>query len=74
VKKKLYGSLAELQSGLDLWLKHYNNKRTHQGKMCIDVHQYRRQRMANKSGRKSWWLEPELTVTRIKPKNLPDQG
>ncbi|MCZ0558645.1 IS481 family transposase, partial [Escherichia coli] len=32
--KKLYGELNTLQSDLDEWLAHYNNERTHQGKMC----------------------------------------
>ncbi|EII0149822.1 transposase, partial [Escherichia coli] len=33
-RKKLYGDLDTLQSALDEWLAHYNNERTHQGKMC----------------------------------------
>jgi transposase InsO family protein len=33
-RKKLYGDPEALQSDLDEWLAHYNNKRTHQGKMC----------------------------------------
>lgn len=33
-RKKLYGNLDTLQSDLDEWLAHYNNERTHQGKMC----------------------------------------
>jgi len=33
-RKKLYGSLDELQQDLDDWLEYYNNERTHQGKMC----------------------------------------
>lgn len=33
-RKKLYNSLHELQKDLDEWLHYYNNKRTHQGKMC----------------------------------------
>ncbi len=33
-RKKLYGELDTLQSDLDEWLVHYNNERTHQGKMC----------------------------------------
>ena len=32
-RKKLYGDLDTLQSALDEWLAHYNNERTHQGKM-----------------------------------------
>jgi transposase InsO family protein len=33
-RKKIYTTLAELQGDLDAWLRHYNNERTHQGKMC----------------------------------------
>lgn len=33
-RKKLYGDLDTLQSALDEWQAHYNNERTHQGKMC----------------------------------------
>ncbi|TJQ07560.1 transposase, partial [Escherichia coli] len=33
-RKKLYGDLDTLLSDLDEWLAHYNNERTHQGKMC----------------------------------------
>ncbi len=32
-RKKLYGTLEELQKDLDEWLALYNNERTHQGKM-----------------------------------------
>lgn len=33
-RKKLYGSLDELQHDLDEWIQSYNVERTHQGKMC----------------------------------------
>ena len=33
-RRKLYLSLEELQTDLDIWLDDYNNNRTHQGKMC----------------------------------------
>jgi hypothetical protein len=33
-RKKLYGSMEELQKDLDEWMDYYNNQRTHQGKMC----------------------------------------
>ena len=33
-RKKIYGSLEELQTDLDDWLLHYNQERTHQGKRC----------------------------------------
>ncbi|CDG48140.1 IS481 family transposase [Serratia symbiotica] len=36
-RKKLYGELDTLQSDLDEWLAHYNNERTHQGKMCCGL-------------------------------------
>ena len=33
-RRKLYHSVEELQSDLDIWLEHYNTERTHQGKIC----------------------------------------
>jgi transposase InsO family protein len=33
-RRKIYGSLEELQLDLDVWIEHYNRERTHQGKMC----------------------------------------
>jgi transposase InsO family protein len=33
-RKKIYNSLEELQRDLDSWLIEYNERRTHQGKMC----------------------------------------
>lgn len=33
-RRKIYLTLAELQTDLDLWMAHYNEERTHQGKMC----------------------------------------
>ena len=33
-RNKLYEDLDALQKDLDEWLVYYNNKRTHQGKMC----------------------------------------
>lgn len=33
-RKKIYDNLEELQRDLDTWVAHYNNERTHQGKMC----------------------------------------
>lgn len=33
-RRKIYQSLAELQSDLDIWIAYYNAERTHQGKMC----------------------------------------
>jgi transposase InsO family protein len=33
-RKKVYSSVEELQADLDEWLEYYNERRTHQGKMC----------------------------------------
>ncbi len=33
-RKKIYPSLAELQTDLDAWLESYNNERPHQGRWC----------------------------------------
>lgn len=33
-RKKVYGSLEEIQVDLDLFMKHYNEERTNQGKRC----------------------------------------
>lgn len=34
LRRKIYGSIEELQTDLDNWLDYYNNERTHQGKKC----------------------------------------
>lgn len=54
--KKLYGALETLQSDLDEWLAHYNNERTHQGKMCCD-----RTPMETLLDRKRIWAEKNLS-------------
>lgn len=33
-RRKVYKTVEELQVDLDIWINHYNNERTHQGKMC----------------------------------------
>lgn len=33
-RKKIYKTIEELQTDLDSWLEYYNERRTHQGKMC----------------------------------------
>lgn len=33
-RKKLYASLAELQTDLEEWLRYYNEERVHQGRWC----------------------------------------
>jgi transposase InsO family protein len=34
-RKKIYGSIAELQADLDEWVKGYNEQRLHQGRWCF---------------------------------------
>ena len=34
-RKKLYGSIAELQADLDRWLEEFNRSRPHQGRWCF---------------------------------------
>jgi len=34
LRRKVYTTIEELQSDLDVWIDYYNNERTHQGKMC----------------------------------------
>ena len=34
-RKKIYNTLDELQVDLDIWIKHYNEERTHSGKYCF---------------------------------------
>ena len=34
-RKKIYGSIAELQSDLDAWMTSYNEERPHQGRWCF---------------------------------------
>jgi len=33
-RKKVYSSIEELQNDLDMWMKEYNESRTHTGKYC----------------------------------------
>lgn len=33
-RKKIYADIESLQNDLDEWINYYNNRRTHQGKMC----------------------------------------
>lgn len=54
-RKKLYVDLASLQADLDNWLWHYNNERTHQGKMCCG-----RTPMATLLDGKQIWAEKNL--------------
>ncbi|MGH1570995.1 IS481 family transposase [Methylobacterium sp. P31] len=35
LRKKIYGSLAELQADLDAWIRSYNEERPHQGRWCF---------------------------------------
>lgn len=34
LRKKIYQTMEQLQADLDQWMTHYNDERTHQGKMC----------------------------------------
>jgi hypothetical protein len=34
-RKKIYGSIAELQGDLDAWVQSYNEERPHQGRRCF---------------------------------------
>ena len=34
-RKKIYTSLAELQTDLEEWLRYYNEARVHQGRWCF---------------------------------------
>ena len=34
-RKKVYGSLDELQADLDVWMREYNELRPHQGRCCF---------------------------------------
>ncbi|EGA2770313.1 transposase family protein, partial [Salmonella enterica] len=54
-RKKLYADLESLQMDLDNWLWHYNNERTHQGKMCCG-----RTPMATLLDGKRVWAEKNL--------------
>lgn len=55
-RKKLYGSMDELQKDLDEWMRYYNNDRTHQGKVCNG-----RTPLATLLDGKSIWAEKNLT-------------
>ncbi|WP_444896964.1 IS481 family transposase [Microbulbifer sp. SSSA005] len=52
LRRKIYGSIEELQKDLDEWLEYYNNGRTHQGKKCCA-----RTPMATLEEGKSIWKE-----------------
>ncbi|HIF3107414.1 TPA: IS481 family transposase [Salmonella enterica] len=54
-RKRLYEDLESLQMDLDNWLWHYNNERTHQGKMCCG-----RTPMATLLDGKRVWAEKNL--------------
>jgi len=55
-RKKIYTDLEALQADLDIWLAHYNNERTHQGKMCCG-----RTPMATLEDGKQIWKEKFVT-------------
>jgi transposase InsO family protein len=35
LRKRIYGSLAELQADLNAWIQSYNEERPHQGRWCF---------------------------------------
>jgi hypothetical protein len=49
-RRKIYRTIAELQTDLDEWLAYYNVDRTHQGKMCCG----RTPMQTLLDGRKEW--------------------
>jgi transposase InsO family protein len=55
-RKKIYEDLESLQRDLDTWLEHYNNERTHQGKMCCG-----RTPMQTLQDGKQIWKEKKLS-------------
>ena len=52
-RKKIYENIDQLQNDLDLWVDHYNNERTHQGKVCEGRTPMQTLEDGKKSGRKS---------------------
>ena len=52
LRRKIFGSIEELQTDLDIWLDYYNNERTHQGKKCCG-----RPPMETLLDGKSIWME-----------------
>jgi diguanylate cyclase (GGDEF)-like protein len=48
-RKKIYGTMEELQADLDVWICSYDHERTHQRKVCCGRTPMRRSRTAKKS-------------------------
>ena len=59
-RRKLYHSLEELQTDLDVWIDNYNEQRSHQGKMCCG-----RTPMQTRLDGKQLWREKVRQLTRI---------
>jgi len=57
-RKKIYEDIDQLQNDLDLWIDHYNNERTHQGKVCEG-----RTPMQTLEGGKEIWKEKFVDQT-----------
>ena len=57
-RKKIYEDIDQLQIDLDLWIDHYNNERTHQGKVCEG-----RTPMQTLKGGKQIWKEKFVDQT-----------
>ena len=63
LRKKIYETIDDLQNDLDEWLQHYNNERTHQGKMCCG----RTPIQTLADGKRLWKEKFDLTDTSEKP-------
>lgn len=59
-RKKVYKGLEELQSDLDAWIEEYNQRRTHQGKMCCG-----RTPMETFLDGKAIWREKEIQQEQV---------
>src|SRR5947209_6280291 len=59
-RKKLYSSLEQLQTDLDLWLEEYNQNRPHSGKYCFEKRLRRRSWIPS-----SWLMTNSSTVSRL---------
>ena len=57
-RKTVFETINDLQKELDLWIDHYNNERTHQGKMCCG-----RTPMETLIDGKQVWLDKKIDRT-----------
>lgn len=66
-RKKIYTSIEQLQIDLDEWLDHYNNTRTHQGKMYYGRTPFETMIDGKAISQKNSWSEFNLTDASTKP-------